>query len=100
MTTNRSLNKVNVRRMCGGSWANGFAILLGLLFCLGWAAPQAAAQTAGEGSIVGTVKDATGALIASATVTATNNATNVATTRISSSAGFYSISPLPDRKSV
>ena len=81
--------------MCGGSWANGFAILLGLLFCLGWAAPQAAAQTAGEGSIVGTVKDATGALIASATVTATNNATNVATTRISSSAGFYSITPLP-----
>src|ERR1035438_569698 len=95
MTTNRSLKKVNARRMCGGSWANGFAILLGLLFCLGWAATQAAAQTAGEGAIVGTVKDATGALIASATVIATNNATNVSTTRISSSAGFYSITPLP-----
>src|ERR1035438_7349243 len=100
MMRNEFADTMNVRRRRSGSWANAVAILLGLAICLGWAATQAAAQTAGEGAIVGTVKDASGALIASATVTATNNATNVATTRIRSSAGFYSISPLPDRKSV
>jgi len=65
------------------------------MICLGWAATQAAAQTAGEGAIEGTVKDSTGAVIPNATVIATNTGTNIATTRISSSAGFYTITPLP-----
>ena len=69
-------------------------ILLGLAICLGWAAKQAAAQGAGEGAISGLVTDPTGAVIAKAKVTATNTATNIATTRISSSAGYYSITPL------
>ena len=51
-------------------------------------------QTAGDGSLEGTVTDASGAVVANATVTATNVATNVATVRTSSSAGFYSISPV------
>ena len=55
----------------------------------------AMAQTAGEGTIQGTVKDGTGALIAGATVTATNTANNVSTTRTSSSDGLYTIAPLP-----
>jgi hypothetical protein len=93
MTRIRCSNKMEVLRMRSASWAS--AIVLGLVICLGWAATQAAAQTAGEGAIVGTVKDASGAVIPDATITATNKATNVATTRISSSAGFYSISPLP-----
>jgi Carboxypeptidase regulatory-like domain/TonB dependent receptor len=53
------------------------------------------AQTAGEGTIAGTVLDSTGAVVADAKVTATNTATNVATVRTTSSAGLYSISPLP-----
>lgn len=59
------------------------------------AAPLARTQTAGEGTIQGTVTDSSGAVIANASVTATNVATNVATTRVSSSAGFYSVAPLP-----
>lgn len=57
--------------------------------------PALMAQTAGDGSLEGTVTDASGAVVANATVTATNVATNVATVRESSSAGFFSISPLP-----
>jgi hypothetical protein len=53
------------------------------------------AQTAGEGTISGTVTDSSGALVPNATVIATNVATNVATTRTSSSAGLYTIAPLP-----
>lgn len=52
------------------------------------------AQTAGEGSIAGTVADSTGAAISNATVTATNVATNVATTRTTTGAGTYQIAPL------
>jgi len=52
------------------------------------------AQTAGEGSITGSVTDTSGAVIASATVTATNTGTNVSTSRTTSSAGIYEIAPL------
>ena len=86
---------MNVRRKLSGSWVSAVAILLGLMICLGWAATQAAAQTSGEGAIVGTVKDATGALIANAKITATNNATGIATVRMTSSSGFYTEAPLP-----
>jgi Carboxypeptidase regulatory-like domain len=53
------------------------------------------AQSGGQGAITGTVSDSTGAAIPDATVSATNLATNVVTTRTSSGAGSYSISPLP-----
>jgi hypothetical protein len=53
------------------------------------------AQTAGEGSISGIVTDISGAIVVNATVTATNIATNVATQRTTSSAGLYTIAPLP-----
>src|SRR5580704_4798329 len=52
------------------------------------------AQTAGEGTIAGTVTDTTGAVVPNATVTATNNATNISTQRVSSSAGTYTIAPV------
>jgi hypothetical protein len=52
------------------------------------------AQTAGEGSITGTVTDLTGAAIPNATVTATNVATNATATRTTTGAGAYSIAPL------
>ena len=53
------------------------------------------AQTAGEGTVTGTVTDSNGAVVPNATVTATNAATNVSTKRKTSSAGLYTISPLP-----
>jgi hypothetical protein len=82
----------------GGSWVCAATILLGLLICLGWAAHQAAAQTAGEGTIAGIVTDPTGAVIPKAKVTAINAATNIATVRYSTSAGYFNISPLPPGK--
>ncbi len=53
------------------------------------------AQTAGEGTITGTIVDSSGAVVANAIVTATNSATGVSTERKTSSAGLYTISPLP-----
>lgn len=67
---------------------------LTLALCLACNATDAAAQTAGDGAITGTVKDITGAVIPNATVTARNDATGVETTRITSGAGVYQISPL------
>lgn len=55
----------------------------------------AGAQTAGEGTLTGTVTDSTGAAIPNATVTAINAATHVTTQRTSSSSGLYTIAPLP-----
>jgi Carboxypeptidase regulatory-like domain len=52
------------------------------------------AQTAGEGTISGTVTDSTGAVVPNATVIATNLATNVATERVTSSSGAFTIAPL------
>src|SRR5665213_1268125 len=61
----------------------------------------AMAQTAGQGAIQGTVQDATGAVVPNATVTATDNASGVSTTRKSSSAGLFTITPLiPDSYTV
>ena len=53
------------------------------------------AQTGGEGTIIGTVTDSTGAVVANAIVTATNTATNISTVRTTSGAGLYTIAPLP-----
>ena len=53
------------------------------------------AQTAGEGTIQGTVTDGTGAAVPNATITATNVGTNVTTVRTSTAAGLFNISPLP-----
>ena len=52
------------------------------------------AQTGGEGALEGTVTEPTGAAIPTATVTATNQASKVATTRTSTSAGSFSVTPL------
>jgi hypothetical protein len=64
-----------------------------LLLCLGLI-PPAHAQTGGQGGIQGTVSDNTGAAIPNATVTATNVDTGVATTRQTTGAGLYTISPI------
>jgi hypothetical protein len=53
------------------------------------------AQTAGEGSVTGTVSDSTGAVVPNAHVTATNAATHISTETKTDSAGLYSIAPLP-----
>ena len=52
------------------------------------------AQMAGYGAISGTVTDTTGAVIGGATVTATLVDQNTSTTRTTTGAGDYSITPL------
>ncbi len=69
-------------------------IILTLTIGLGFSPQRAAGQTAGEGSIEGTVTDGTGAVIANASITVTNVATGVAVVRDSSSAGLYSVAPV------
>ena len=69
-------------------------IATALLACLMALAPSAAAQIGGSGSIEGTVLDTSGAVLPGATVTATSLATGVATTRQTSAAGVFSLSPL------
>lgn len=68
------------------------ALALAFLFAL---PPHILAQVGGQGAIVGTVTDSTGAAIPDATVTATNTATGVSSTRTTTGAGAYSITPLP-----
>ena len=53
------------------------------------------AQTAGEGTISGTVTDSTGAAVPDAVVTATDVSTNRSAQRVSTSTGAYTIAPLP-----
>jgi hypothetical protein len=70
------------------------SVALAAAVCLTWLTPSAAAQSAGEGSLQGTVTDTSGAAIPNATVTATNTATGISSTTKSTSAGFYTISPM------
>jgi hypothetical protein len=74
------------------AWAGVASAILALCFVS--TAMPVAAQTAGEAAITGTVQDATGAVVPNATVTATDTATGVQTSRTSSSAGVFEISPL------
>src|SRR6185436_1965516 len=53
------------------------------------------AQIGGSGSIQGVVSDQSGAIIPGAIVGATNMASGVKTTRSTTDAGFYILSPLP-----
>ena len=65
------------------------------LLAVAMLAPQAAvAQLAGTGAISGTVTDPTGAVVGGATVTATLVSQNTSTTRTTTGAGDYSITPL------
>lgn len=79
----------------GGLLAAGISLSLCIALCIAWAPLPALAQTAGKGTLQGTVTDPTGAVIPHATVTATDDATGIVTTRRSSSAGFFTIAPLP-----
>ncbi len=69
-------------------------VLFALALCLLWTARLAAAQSAGAGTIQGTIADTTGAVLADATVSATNTATGIVTRRTTAASGFYVISPL------
>jgi len=83
-----------ISALCGWPWPRAAAMLLALIGLLGWTSQTAAGQTAGEAAITGTVSDSSGAVVANAAVTATNDATGVQTSRTTSSAGVYEISPL------
>ncbi len=56
---------------------------------------RAVGQMAGSGTIQGTITDSSGAVVPQANVTAINVATGVQTTRPTTGAGLYVLSPLP-----
>jgi len=67
-------------------------LLLLVVFCL--VGPRFALGQFENGSIVGTVHDATGAVIPSATVTVTNNNTGIVSTRTSNETGDFEVPAL------
>src|SRR5690349_22378351 len=67
--------------------------VFGLLLCLIVVLVPLTAQTT-TGSIVGTVTDPSGAIIAGATVTVTNQGTNIALKATTDPAGNYVVTPL------
>jgi hypothetical protein len=75
--------------LCFAAWSCMALLVIAMMTPLG-----ANAQMAGTGAISGTVTDSTGAVIAGATVTATSADQNVSTTRSTTGAGDYSITPL------
>jgi hypothetical protein len=80
-----------------GYLANAFYIAIALLVIATPFAitPVLHAQTAGEGTISGTVTDSTGAAVPGAKVIATNVATNISYERASLSSGLFTIAPVP-----
>lgn len=70
-----------------------YGIALMAAICMVLCAGSAWGQM-GAGSIQGTVTDPSGAVVPGATITAVNTANNQTTTRKTTSAGFYNLSPL------
>ena len=68
-------------------------IRFGLLAAL-LAAAAAFAQVGGNGTVQGTVTDPSGAVVGGATVTAANVETGVETSRKTTDAGFFVLTPL------
>src|SRR5215831_15010989 len=64
------------------------------LLAVALAAGTAVAQVSGSGTIQGTVTDPTGAVVAGVSVTATNVETGVQTSRKTTDAGFFVLTPL------
>ncbi len=79
---------------CTGKWTRIALAFFAVALCLVSTAIPASAQTAGDGSIEGTVMDTTGSVIPGAAVTITNVATGISTVQKSSSAGFFNIAPV------
>jgi hypothetical protein len=86
------INTTRQSRTVSSRVFNGFiALVLGVAGIFGGVAR---AQLSGTGAISGTVQDPSGAIVAGATVTATNTDTNVSTTRNTTKAGDFNITPL------
>ncbi len=92
------MGQIGRRPIAGCAWNtflktsfSGLAVLT-LLAC--FTTQPLAAQTGGQGALEGTITDPSGAVVPNATVAATNQASNVTTTRTTSSAGLYEITPL------
>ncbi len=77
--------------MPGSAWRKLCAFLVLSLLCL---APAARAQFI-TGSLSGTVRDTTGAVVPKANVTLTNEATNDARTTVSNGDGYFSFAAVP-----
>src|SRR5947209_13575323 len=66
---------------------------LAVLFVLG--AFLAVAQTGTEGSILGVVKDSSGAVVPGASVVVTNLETGISTSAVTDGSGFFQVLALP-----
>ena len=89
------MSRRRMRQYLGNRTITIWAVLLVL------AVGRLIAQTGGTGSILGSVKDSTGAVIPNATVTITNTATGVKSTATTTSAGDYTVlSLIPGQYSV
>ncbi|HEX4312013.1 MAG TPA: TonB-dependent receptor [Acidobacteriaceae bacterium] len=82
------------RSLRGHAWPACLAAVASGLFVLAWASLPAVAQQI-TGSIAGTVKDAQGALVPSATIVATNNETGFSRTGPTNGYGEYRLDYLP-----
>jgi hypothetical protein len=69
-------------------------MLLALTVSIGFTSVPSAAQTAGQGSIQGTVTDSTGAVVSNAKVVATNADTGVSRTQPTTREGVYDLRPI------
>jgi hypothetical protein len=81
-------------RKTAGSWAGWFCVALLAVFFAAVSAPGARAQS-NDGSIVGTVSDATGAIIPNATVTVTNVDNGLKLNGTSNTSGEFQIFAVP-----
>jgi len=70
-------------------WSAGW--IVALVLALGGLSLQAGAQSAGRGSISGTVRDSAAAVIPNASVKVTNTETNVAVSTVSKETGHYEV---------
>jgi hypothetical protein len=83
------------RRVLAQCFASLFVCLLALCGLALLSGSPLQAQNTSGGGITGTITDPKGAVVPHAQVTATNTDTGVAFTRETTSAGLYSIAPLP-----
>jgi hypothetical protein len=89
MSSGKPWNEEAVRTLSHSGWK--WLVLLTVVVMMQF---SAMAQMAGTGAISGTVTDGSGAVVANATVVATSVDTNASTTRSTTSAGDYNITPL------
>jgi Carboxypeptidase regulatory-like domain/TonB-dependent Receptor Plug Domain len=87
-------NLANMAKVTG-EFSMKRAFLLGTVAAFVWLGQLSHAQTANTGALVGTVTDASGAVVPGAQILVTNNATGQSTTILANGHGYYNVPLLP-----